>query len=140
VSAARRGYRFAAEAAVGVGAFFEHQTPTDGSSALNHSRFRETPLCNATWLITKADSTSGQAARASCEQQTPSDKRLTFNEKAPSRALSTPMGVWSFGARPPLIPRQSGRFAAGGREQLRPSQTPRKGYPAAKGRRNLCVD
>jgi hypothetical protein len=43
-----------------------------------------------------------QAARASREQQAPFDKRLTFSEKAPSRALSTPMGVWSFGARPPL--------------------------------------
>jgi hypothetical protein len=55
----------------------------------SHLRFRERPLCDATWLVTKADSFAEYPAGASREQQAPFDKRLTFSEKAQSRALDS---------------------------------------------------
>jgi hypothetical protein len=54
------------------------------------------------WQDTKADSLAVHTAETSMEQQAVFDKLLAFVEEALDGFLSTPMGGWSFGARPPL--------------------------------------
>jgi hypothetical protein len=56
----------------------------------SHSRFREHPLCDATWLVTKADSNSGTCRQNLTRAASPIRQAPHFQrENAKSRALDS---------------------------------------------------